>query len=120
MYRPRASLAFKRPGVSINTSWVSPLVRTPVIRVRVVWGFWVTMATFSPTRRFRRLLLPALGLPTRAIKAVRVLLISILPSAGYPGHGVGHIPGQSQPLQHFLFLFPHQGSGKAPRLVVVP
>ena len=58
--------------MSMNTSWVSPLVNTPVMRVRVVWGFWVTMATFSPTRRLRRLLLPTLGLPTRATKADRL------------------------------------------------
>ena len=38
------------PGVSISTYCTGPLVITPVMRLRVVCGFWVTIATFSPTR----------------------------------------------------------------------
>ena len=38
------------PGVSISTYCTGPLVMTPVMRLRVVWGFLVTIATFSPTR----------------------------------------------------------------------
>ena len=39
---------------------------TPVIRVRVVWGLEVTIATFSPTSRFVRLDLPTFGRPMTA------------------------------------------------------
>ena len=38
------------------------------MRVRVVWGFEVTMASFSPIRALSRLDLPTLGLPTMATK----------------------------------------------------
>ena len=36
------------PGVSSRTYCKGPRVMTPVIRVRVVWGLEVTIATFSP------------------------------------------------------------------------
>ena len=52
-----------RPGVSTKTNWLSPRVRTPQMRLRVVWGLLVTMATFSPTRALVRVDLPTLGRP---------------------------------------------------------
>jgi len=45
------------------------LVKTPVIRVRVVCGFAETAATFSPRKAFNRELLPTFGRPTMAINA---------------------------------------------------
>ena len=58
------------PGVSISTYCTGPLVMMPVMRLRVVWGFLVTMATFSPTRWLVRLDLPTLGRPTSATKTL--------------------------------------------------
>ena len=40
-------------------------MRTPQIRLRVVWGLLLTMATFSPTRALVRVDLPTLGRPQR-------------------------------------------------------
>ena len=39
---------------------------TPAMRLRVVCGLAVTMATFSPVRAFSSVLLPALGRPRMA------------------------------------------------------
>ena len=39
---------------------------TPAMRLRVVCGLAVTMATFSPVRALRRVLLPTLGRPRMA------------------------------------------------------
>ena len=61
------------PGVSMKTNWVSPLVSTPVMRVRVVWGLSETIATFSPIRALSRLDFPTLGRPTMATNADLVL-----------------------------------------------
>ena len=61
-----------------------PRVITPVMRVRVVCGLEVTMATFSPTRRLVRLDLPTLGRPTKAMR-MRVgssSNVSVLPTSG--------------------------------------
>ena len=58
-----------RPGVSMNTSCVSPSVHTPIMRVRVVCGLLETMASFVPSRRFKMEDLPTFGLPTMAINA---------------------------------------------------
>ena len=64
------------PGVSTSTTcaagWPgSPLAfflsgssSTPWMRVRVVCGLWVTMASFWPSRAFSSVDLPALGRPT--------------------------------------------------------
>src|SRR5699024_7814447 len=60
------------PGVSIKTNCTGPFVTLPIMRMRVVWGYWVTMATFSPTRRLVRLDLPTLGLPTSATNTLLV------------------------------------------------
>ena len=60
-----------RPGVSRNTSWSSPWVSTPIMRVRVVWGLRDTMAIFCPTSRLSTEDLPTLGRPTMAINAER-------------------------------------------------
>jgi hypothetical protein len=55
--------------VSKNTSWSSPSVSTPIIRVRVVWGFFDTMAIFSPISLFSMVDFPTLGRPTMAMYA---------------------------------------------------
>ena len=64
-----------RPGVSIKTSCTSPSVKTPVMRVRVVWGLSEMIAIFSPTRRFRREDFPTFGFPTMATNADFVMYI---------------------------------------------
>src|SRR5579859_6664519 len=46
-------------------------VTIPWMRLRVVWGFDVTMATFWPTRRLSKVDLPAFGRPTMATKPAR-------------------------------------------------
>src|SRR3954447_4540809 len=51
------------PGVSRKTICASGVVTTPWIDVRVVCGLSATIATFCPTRAFRRVDLPALGRP---------------------------------------------------------
>ena len=61
------------PGVSIRTYCTGPFVTIPIMRLRVVWGFWVTIATFSPTSRLVRLDLPTLGRPTRATNTLLVI-----------------------------------------------
>ena len=83
------------PGVSSSTYCTGPLVIMPVIRLRVVCAFWVTMATFSPTRWLVRLDLPTLGRPTRATNTlegisgslwffcIRTFSFNLLQSAGY-------------------------------------
>ena len=38
-------------------------LKTPVIRLRVVWGLGVTIASFSPTIRLSSVDLPTLGRP---------------------------------------------------------
>ena len=57
-----------KPGVSRKQNWQSPSVRTPKIRVRVVWGLEETIAIFSPKRAFKREDFPTFGLPTMAAK----------------------------------------------------
>src|SRR2546427_5317628 len=43
----------------------------PRMRLRVVWGLGVTMATFSPSSRLSRVDLPTLGRPTIAQNPAR-------------------------------------------------
>ena len=69
---PSLLCALCTPGVSSRTYCKGPRVTTPVMRVRVVWGLEVTMATFSPTRRFVRLDLPTFGRPMTATKTEEV------------------------------------------------
>ena len=57
------------PGVSRNTAWAPGRVRMPTTRVRVVCGFGVTIATFSPTSAFVSVDLPTFGRPTMATYA---------------------------------------------------
>ena len=64
------------PGVSRKTHWYSSSVRTPVIRVRVVWGLEETMAIFSPKRAFKREDFPTFALPTMATKADLEFIVS--------------------------------------------
>ena len=52
------------PGVSSSTSWVSAVVRTPRICVRVVCGRSETIATFAPTIWLTSVDFPTLGRPT--------------------------------------------------------
>src|SRR5918996_5054316 len=59
------------PGVSTNTIWAPGWLAIPVIRFRVVWGRGETMASFSPTSRFRRVDFPAFGRPTSATNPAR-------------------------------------------------
>ena len=54
----------------------------PVIRVLVVCGRGDTMAIFSPTSRFSRVDLPALGLP---ISATKPALNGVRVTGGGPG-----------------------------------
>ena len=114
MYSPRELRARCRPGVSMNTSWVAPSVSTPVMRVRVVCGRGDTMATFSPSRAFSRLLLPTLGRPTIAINSDFCTSLMRFSSLH-----IGIVAGQPQPAQRLLFLFPHNGLFQAAVHMVV-
>ena len=55
-----------KPGVSTNTNWAVSVVSTPSTRLRVVWGFFEVIETFSPTSALMRVDLPTLGRPTTA------------------------------------------------------
>jgi hypothetical protein len=58
------------------------------MRLRVVCGFGVTIATFSPTSRFNKLLLPTLGRPSKATRpACRVagVIVCNTPSTFFGG-----------------------------------
>src|SRR5499433_772960 len=55
------------PGVSMKIIWESGVVRMPVMRLRVVCGLGVTMATFSPKSWFSKVDFPTLGRPTMAM-----------------------------------------------------
>ena len=57
-----------RPGVSMKTICVSPTVLMPVMRVRVVWGFGLTEAIFSPIMALSREDFPALVCPASVTK----------------------------------------------------
>ena len=72
MRLPSLLCALCTPGVSSSTYCSGPRVITPVMRVRVVWGLEVTMATFSPTKRFVRLDLPTFGRPMTATNTEEV------------------------------------------------
>ena len=48
-------------------------VRMPTMRSRVDCGFGLTMLSFCPTMRLRRVDLPALGLPTTVTIPARVM-----------------------------------------------
>src|SRR5690242_8531302 len=52
------------PGVSTKMICASALVTTPWIDVRVVCGWFATIATFCPTSAFSSVDLPAFGRPT--------------------------------------------------------
>jgi len=58
---------------------------TPAMRLRVVWGLGVTIATFSPVSAFSSVLLPALGRPRMATNPDRKELISRLYYRGWKG-----------------------------------
>ncbi len=80
IYSSRRLRGFRRPGVSKKTSWVSFSVKIPVMRVRVVCGFWETMAIFLPIMVFSREDFPTLGAPTIATKAdLRLSFTALLP-----------------------------------------
>ena len=51
------------PGVSTKMIWAVGVVRTPSSAVRVVCGLELTIASFSPTKAFKSVDLPALGSP---------------------------------------------------------
>ena len=53
--------------VIANTIPAAGRLTIPIRRCRVVWGLGEVMASFSPTSRFRRVDLPTLGKPMRAI-----------------------------------------------------
>ena len=57
------------PGVSEKTIWYSPgFVRNAFMRCRVVCTLEETIASFSPTKAFSKVLLPAFGLPNMFTK----------------------------------------------------
>ena len=60
---PSRFLGLWIPGVSTNITCASSRVSIPCILLRVVSGFRVTIATFSPTRRLSIVDLPTFGLP---------------------------------------------------------
>ena len=71
-----------KPGVSTKTTWPRPgIVRTPVIRKRVVWGTSATAASFSPTRRLSRVDFPTFVQPAIATWPARGALTGPAPPA---------------------------------------
>ncbi len=71
MARSRRRLGVKMPGVSTSRTWLSPRIRMPRTRKRVVCALGVTMESLAPVRRFSSVDLPALGAPTMATKPQR-------------------------------------------------
>src|SRR5882724_6558690 len=65
------------PGVSRKTTCASRSVRMPRMRLRVVCGLGVTMATLAPTRAFRSVDLPTFGRPTMAAYPARWAIRSL-------------------------------------------
>src|SRR5438128_3153517 len=65
---PRAEC---RPGVSSSATCAPGRVTTPRMRERVVCGLGETIATFCPSSRLSRVLLPTFGRPTMAAKPAR-------------------------------------------------
>src|SRR5213592_2056976 len=59
------------PGVSRKTTCASGSVRMPRMRLRVVCGLGVTMATLAPTSAFSSVDLPTFGRPTMAAYPAR-------------------------------------------------
>src|SRR5205823_6506430 len=59
------------PGVSRKTTCASGSVRMPRMRLRVVCGLGVTMATLAPTSAFSSVDLPTFGRPTIAAARAR-------------------------------------------------
>src|SRR5579884_4321663 len=68
------------PGVSTNTicAFLSGTFLMPVIRLRVVCGLGVTIASFSPTSWLSSVDLPTFGRPTMAQKPARLCRIASL------------------------------------------
>src|SRR3989441_2623888 len=69
------------PGVSRKTTCASGSVRMPRMRLRVVCGLGVTMATLAPTRAFRSVDLPTFGRPTMAAYPARWAILGGCPSS---------------------------------------
>src|SRR6267143_795165 len=67
----RPPFAACSPGVSSRATWASSRVITPRIRLRVVCGLGLTMASFWPTSRLSSVLLPTFGRPTMATNPAR-------------------------------------------------
>ena len=76
--RLRGLWALCRPGVSRSTNWWSWPLTIPMIRLRVVCGLGETMDIFWPSRQLRRVDLPTLGGPMRAMTPVLINLSSEL------------------------------------------
>ena len=85
MIRPRCPRVCPRrawtPGVSIKMIWASRSVRMPTMRLRVVCGLEVTMATFRPTSALMSVDLPALGGPMSATRPQRCVVVIQSPAA---------------------------------------
>src|SRR5262249_41996138 len=88
------------PGVSMKTIWPAGRPRSaltfrmPWMRVRVVCGFSVTMAIFSPTSALSNVLLPAFGRPMMETNPERNAMLAC-----------GLVEGRSRPgASHAYFL----------------
>ncbi len=68
MRRFMACMGLWMTGGSKSTSWAPGRCTTARMRLRVVWGFSETIATFCPTSRLTRVDLPTLGRPTTVTK----------------------------------------------------
>src|SRR5712691_11445345 len=78
------------PGVSTKTICAPGRFLMPVIRLRVVCGRGETIASFWPTRRFRRVDLPVFGRPMSETNPARVNVAGSarpVPSVGGPRRG---------------------------------
>src|SRR5271167_896740 len=84
IWRPSAESGECSPGVSIKTICPSGRVTIPWMRLRVVCGFEVTIATFCPTKRFNSVDFPALGRPTIATNPDRYFSLGPLFSSTPP------------------------------------
>src|SRR3989441_7661322 len=113
------------PGVSRKTTCASGSVRMPRMRLRVVCGLGVTMATLAPTRAFSSVDLPTFGRPTMAAYPARWAIVGGCPSSH---GGCGERSGGCERRARSSFLrraFRHAASvvaalaALAPRLVRV-
>ena len=127
---PSLLCALWTPGVSSRTYWSGPRVTTPVMRVRVVCGLEVTIATFSPDQTVRQTGLAHIGAADDRHKHGRGIVMLLHGCCVFQNrtpllfyrYGLFRIAdgaGQTQLRQDSFFLFPHPHGFQTAVFVVI-